>query len=106
MILGKTKKKLEAKEKELYQYLSNNYKDEALRTFYEYEQLVVDLHNDGSLSDKDYNKLIPKIDEYRRIFKNFRHWILLCKKVRTNIICTFFSCFLTWKFGIMGKYNK
>ncbi len=73
MILGKTKKKLEAKEKELYQYLSNNYKDEALRTFYEYEQLVVDLHNDGSLSDKDYNKLIPKIDEYRRIFKNFRH---------------------------------
>lgn len=73
MIFGKTKKLLEQKEKELNSYLSNNYKDEALRTFYEYEQLVVNLHNDGSINDKDYDKLIPKLENIRRKFKNYHH---------------------------------
>lgn len=73
MIFGKTKKLLEQKEKELNSYLSNNYKDEALRTFYEYEQLVVNLHNDGSISDKDYDKLVPKLENIRRKFKNYHH---------------------------------
>ena len=43
MVIGKTKKMIEQKEKELYQYMSNNYKDEALRCFKEYEELLRNL---------------------------------------------------------------
>ena len=73
MIIGKTKKIIEQKEKELYQYLSNNYKDEALKTFKEYEQLLDNLHNDGKLSDKDYAKFQPKLEDYRRMFQRYHH---------------------------------
>ncbi len=73
MLIGKTKKMIELKEKELYQYLSNNYKDEALKTFKEYEQLLANLHTEGRLGDKDYQKFNMKCDEYRRMFKKYHH---------------------------------
>lgn len=73
MIIGKTKKIIEQKEKELYQYLSNNYKDEALKTFKEYEQLLEELHSDGKINDKDYGKFQPKLEEYRKMFKRYHH---------------------------------
>lgn len=73
MVIGKTKKMIEQKEKEFNQYLSNNYKDEALRCFKEYEELLRNLVSEGKISQKDYEKLIPKIEGYRRMFKNYHH---------------------------------
>ncbi|MCI6499099.1 hypothetical protein ACTNBM_01305 [Lachnospiraceae bacterium HCP1S3_C3] len=73
MVIGKTKKMIEQKEKELYQYMSNNYKDEALRCFKEYEELLRNLVSEGKLSQKDYEKFTPKIEGYRRTFKNYHH---------------------------------
>ena len=73
MVIGKTKKMIVQKEKEFNQYLSNNYKDEALRCFKEYEELLRNLVSEGKISQKDYEKLIPKIEGYRRMFKNYHH---------------------------------
>lgn len=73
MIIGKTKKIIEQKEKELYQYLSNNYKDEAFKTFTEYEQLINNLHVEGKLNDRDYGKFGTKIEDYKRMFKRYHH---------------------------------
>lgn len=73
MVIGKTKKMIEQKEKELYQYMSNNYKDEALGCFKEYEELLRNLVSEGKLSQKDYEKFTPKIEGYRRTFKNYHH---------------------------------
>ena len=73
MIIGKTKKVIEQKEKELSQYLSNNYKDEALRTFTEYEQLINNFHTEGKLNDRDYGKFSIKIEDYKRMFKRYHH---------------------------------
>lgn len=73
MIIGRIKKVIEQKEKELYQYLSNNYKDEAFKTFKEYEQLIDNLHVEGKLSDKDYAKFGVKLEDYRKMFKKYHH---------------------------------
>lgn len=73
MLIGKTKKIIEQKEKEIHQYLSNNYKDEALKTFQEFEQLLSNLHSEGKLGDKDYAKFTPKLEDYRKMFKKYHH---------------------------------
>lgn len=73
MIIGKTKKAIEQKEKELYQYLSNNYKDEALKTFKEYKELVDVLRAEGKINEKDYGKLSVKIGDYDRMFRRYHH---------------------------------
>lgn len=73
MLIGKTKKIIELKEKEIQQNMANNYKDEALRCFKEYEQLLSSLVSQGKLSKKDYEKFIPKIEGYRKTFKKYHH---------------------------------
>lgn len=73
MLIGKTKKIIEQKEKEIHQYLSNNYKDEALKTFREFEQLLSNLHSEGKLGDKDYAKFNSKLEDYRKMFKKYHH---------------------------------
>lgn len=71
MLFGKTKKMVEDKEAEIKLNLSNNYKDAAYKSFQEYALLINGLRNDGKISDKDFEKLIPHIEEYKIKFKNF-----------------------------------
>lgn len=73
MLMGKTKKIIEQKDKELYQYLSNNYKDEAYNSFKEYEKLIYALHEEGKIGDKDFGKFCTKIEEYTKMFKKYHH---------------------------------
>lgn len=64
MLLGKTKKTIEAKENEMKLYLSNNYKDKAYQSYKELLELIETLHGDGKVNDKDYAKLVAKTQDF------------------------------------------
>ena len=71
MLLGKTKKRIEEKEAEIKLNLSNNYKDTAYQCFVEYVDVINELKGNGKIGDKDYEKLVTKIEEYKKTFKNY-----------------------------------
>lgn len=71
MLFGKSKKLLEDKENEIKLNLSNNYKDSAYKGYLEYVQLINELRDNGKISDRDFEKLSYKIDDYKKIFKNY-----------------------------------
>ncbi|MCI8670013.1 MAG: hypothetical protein HFI34_10935 [Lachnospiraceae bacterium] len=71
MLFGKTKKIVEDKEAELKLNLSNNYKDAAYKSFQEFISIIKDLRNDGKISDKDFEKLSSRVEEYKRKFRNY-----------------------------------
>ena len=71
MLFGKVKKVIEDKEAEIKLNLSNNYKDAAFRSYQEFEQLIVKLRDDGKIGDKDFNKLLSVIDDYKKSFKKY-----------------------------------
>lgn len=71
MLLGKTKKVIEGKETEMKLFLSNNYKDSAYKAYQEFEAIVEEFKSNGKISDKDYSKLMSKINDYKITFKDF-----------------------------------
>ncbi len=71
MLFGKTKKVVEDKEAEIKLNLSNNYKDAAYKSFQELVSIINDLRNDGKISDKDFEKLSSRVEEYKKKFKNY-----------------------------------
>lgn len=71
MLFGKTKKMLEDKEAEIKLNLSNNYKDTAYKGYLEFVQLINDLKENGKISDRDFEKLSYKVEDYKKIFKNY-----------------------------------
>lgn len=73
MLLGKTKKMIEEREKELQMYLSNNYKDEAYKSFMQYKGVINSLYEEGKIGQKDYEKLDKKIQELTKMFTKYKH---------------------------------
>ncbi len=71
MLLGKTKKRIEEKEAEIKLNLSNNYKDTAYKSYLEYIDVINEFKENGKIGDKDYEKLSLKIEEYKKVFKNY-----------------------------------
>ena len=71
MLLGKTKKRIEEKETEIKLNLSNNYKDTAYKSYLEYVDVINEFKENGKIGDKDYEKLSLKIEEYKKVFKNY-----------------------------------
>ncbi len=71
MLFGKAKKMIEDKEAEIKLNLSNNYKDTAYKGYLEYIQIINDLKENGKISDKDFEKLSYKVEDYKKIFKNY-----------------------------------
>lgn len=71
MLFGKAKKMIEDKEAEIKLNLSNNYKDTAYKGYLEYVQIINDLKENGKISDKDFEKLSYKVEDYKKIFKNY-----------------------------------
>lgn len=71
MLLGKTKKVIEGKETEMKLFLSNNYKDSAYKAYQEFVAIVEEFKSNGKISDKDYPKLMSKINDYKITFKDF-----------------------------------
>lgn len=71
MLFGKTKKMLEDKEAEIKLNLSNNYKDTAYKGYLEFVQLINDLKENGKIGDRDFEKLSYKVEDYKKIFKNY-----------------------------------
>ena len=71
MLLGKTKKVIEGKETEMQLFLSNNYKDSAYKAYQEFVAIVEEFKSNGKISDKDYSKLMSKINDYKITFKDF-----------------------------------
>lgn len=71
VLFGKTKKMLEDKEAEIKLNLSNNYKDTAYKGYLEFVQLINDLKENGKISDRDFEKLSYKVEDYKKIFKNY-----------------------------------
>lgn len=72
MILGKTKKLLEDKKKSFLLPLQNNYKEEAYRCWKEYEAFIMELKREGKINDKDYQKLIEDVNQYKSTFAKIR----------------------------------
>ncbi len=73
MLFGKTKKLIEEHEKEMEQYLSNNYKDEAYKAFMQYKGTVYSLRDEGKIGDRDFKKLDDKIHELAKMFTKYHH---------------------------------
>ena len=71
MLLGKTKKVIEGKETEMKLFLSNNYKDSVYKAYQEFVSIVEKFKSNGKISDKDYSKLMSKINDYKITFKDF-----------------------------------
>lgn len=71
MLLGKTKKVIEGKETEMKLFLSNNYKDSVYKAYQEFVAIVEEFKSNGKISDKDYSKLMSKINDYKITFKDF-----------------------------------
>ena len=63
MMLGKTKKVIEAQENEIKLNLSNNYKDTAYEEYLRYVDLINSYRSQGKISERDYEKLSMKADE-------------------------------------------
>lgn len=73
MLLGKIKKMIEEREKEMQMYLSNNYKDEAYKSFMQYKGVINSLYEEGKIGQKDYEKLDKKIQELTKMFTKYKH---------------------------------
>ena len=52
-------------------FLSNNYKDSAYKAYHEFVAIVEEFKSNGKISDKDYSKLMSKINDYKMTFKDF-----------------------------------
>lgn len=71
MLLGKTKKAIEGKENDIRLNLSNNYKDTAYKEYLEYVDIINGFRSEGKISEKDYAKLAVKIEEFKKILKDY-----------------------------------
>lgn len=72
MLFGKVKKAIEDKESEIKLNLSNNYKDAAYSAFVELKNIVEEYKSNGKISDKDYDKLSLKIQDYEVKFSKMK----------------------------------
>ena len=73
LISGKVKKQINAAVNELDMNLSNNYKDLAHKALKDLDTLVNQLHEDGSLKEKDFQKLALKVEDYKRRMAGYHH---------------------------------
>ncbi len=73
MIKRKVKQRLDYEFNDLVINLSNNYKDLARAALKKLQATVEELHNDGSLSDKDYLKQKAKVDDYAKRMEGYHH---------------------------------
>ncbi len=53
--------------------LSNNYKDLAHKALKDLDILVNQLHDDGSLKEKDFQKLSLKVEDYKKRMAGYHH---------------------------------
>ena len=73
LISGKVKKQINAAINELDMNLSNNYKDLAHKALKDLDILVSQLHDDGSLKEKDFQKLSLKVEDYKKRMAGYHH---------------------------------
>lgn len=73
MINRKVKQQLKAAVNELDMNLANNYKDLAHAALKNLDALVENLHNDGQLKDKDYNKMADVVNQYKKNMAGYHH---------------------------------
>lgn len=73
MIRRKTKILLDEKFSALSINLENNYKDLAWDALKDLQKTVEELKEDGSLNEKDYNKVKNQIDTYAHRMEGYHH---------------------------------
>ncbi len=67
------KKEIEALFNEIQINLENNYKDLAIGARKKAEKRLAELHDEGSLKEKDYTKLKNTMDDYTRRMEGYHH---------------------------------
>ncbi len=67
------KKEIEAIFNEIQINLENNYKDLAIGARKKAESRLSQLQADGSLKEKDYNKLKATLDDYTKRMEGYHH---------------------------------
>ena len=73
MIKRKVKQEIDSAFNELDMNLANNYKDLAHVALRQVDELVAKLYSEGQLKDKDHDKLVSCIDEYKRRMAGYHH---------------------------------
>ena len=73
MIKRDVKKRLDAEFNDLTINLENNYKDLAIAALKKLKVSVEELHDNGSLKDKDYLKVKAKVDDYSKRMEGYHH---------------------------------
>ena len=73
MIKRDVKKRLDAEFNDLTINLENNYKDLAIAALKKLKVSVEELHDKGSLKDKDYLKVKAKVDDYSKRMEGYHH---------------------------------
>lgn len=73
MMNRKVKQQINAAINELDMNLANNYKDLAHKALRELDDLVESLHAQGELKDRDYTKLVNKVNEYKVRMAGYHH---------------------------------
>lgn len=67
------KKEIEALFNEIQINLENNYKDLAIGARKKAEKRLTELHDEGSLKEKDYTKLKNTMDDYTKRMEGYHH---------------------------------
>lgn len=69
----KARKEIEGILQELQLYMENNYRDLARDAFHRAEMKTTEYHDNGTLGDKDYEALLPRISHYKQKMVNYHH---------------------------------
>ena len=73
MIKRSVKKEIESAFNALDMNLANNYKDLAHAALRQVDELVAKFYSEGQLKEKDHDKLVSRIDEYKRCMAGYHH---------------------------------
>lgn len=73
MIKRSVKKEIDSAFNELDMNLANNYKDLAHAALRQVDELVAKFYGEGQLKEKDHDKLVSRIDEYKRRMAGYHH---------------------------------
>lgn len=73
MMKRNIKQQLNAKLTEMNMNLANNYKDLAHDALNELDRMVEDFKASGDLKEKDYQKMLRMVDDYKRKLADYHH---------------------------------
>lgn len=73
MLKRSVKKEIDLAFNELDMNLANNYKDLAHAALRQVDELVAKFYCEGQLKEKDHDKLVSRIDEYKRRMAGYHH---------------------------------